>query len=174
MGVRIDLPFVLPALVVVACGGEIVGTKSTSDGGAPDGSTDDGTLSGPTDSSMSSEAVGPGGPEASTFGPAVVISGTGCLPESLVPDASGDVPCIILVTLAPSAAHSASREATACNEPDLGLSMPSSETLRAIRADQHRVWLSPPNSMHGVDPSTLATCEMHQIPYRAGSSCVGG
>ena len=88
-----------------------------------------------------------------------------CLPQPLNVDIHGHAPCLVLATL-PSA--SANGEA-ACNDAAQGMSVPDSSVLEPFRAEQHKAWLAANRA--GVDPSTLPTCEVRQIPYVANASC---
>jgi hypothetical protein len=86
-----------------------------------------------------------------------------CLPEPLQPDACGNVPCLILVTMP------ATKD---CSAP--GLSAPPSDILANFQKQQHEAWVS--TGSGGTDPSTLTTCQLQELsraPADAGVDCVG-
>jgi hypothetical protein len=88
-----------------------------------------------------------------------------CLPQPLNVDMSGHAPCLVLATL-PSA--SGNGEA-ACDNAAEGLGIPDASVLVPFQQEQHKAWLAARRP--GVDPSTLPTCEVTQIPYVANGSC---
>jgi hypothetical protein len=108
-----------------------------------------------------------------------VPTGMGKFPNCEAPGANCEVECLILATLAPGVAtNEASNETAACSQPAFGLSPPSTTDngvqagiLKTFRAAQHATYVNPPNSGKGIDPSTLATCFVNQIPYSQYSSC---
>jgi len=126
-----------------------------------------------------------GGPSDPLFGyrPAVTAIvnrlknalSTQCLPQQLSADTSGNVPCLVLATLADTPQNKVAFQSTVCANAKQGLSAATGDTelaiLKTFQTSQHAAWLAPPNSMHGTDPSTLATCLVNQIPFTPNGSC---
>jgi hypothetical protein len=90
------------------------------------------------------------------------LAGT-CLPQQLQPDSTGQVPCLVLITLPSGTGESA------CNGP--GLSVPESDVLSGFQAQQHASWVAAGGPTQGTaDPSTLPTCQVTQLPATALTS----
>ncbi len=89
-----------------------------------------------------------------------------CLPKALPIGAGGDVPCSVLVTLI---GQPAGGEATLCDSAQRGLSVPDGALLTSLRKEQHAAWVAAGSL--GPDPSSDATCVLHEIPYVKGGSC---
>ncbi len=96
-----------------------------------------------------------------------------CLPVALSVDPStGDVPCLVLVTLPLQGAENS------CNNPAQGLSVPSDAALAQVQAAPHAAWLATGGVSSGQpDPSSYPTCVLEQLTPQqfprdfAGGSC---
>ncbi len=71
------------------------------------------------------------------------------MPQKLTPDANGNVPCLILVTL----------PAGDCTGP--GLADVDPTLLARFRQSQHDTWTV--NGRPGTDPSLLPTCQLTEL-----------
>jgi hypothetical protein len=99
-----------------------------------------------------------------------------CLPQPLHPVMTStglQVPCLVLASLNNTPA---SEEATACNDPAQGLSVPAADVLSTFKTNAHAQYMT---AQTGTDLSTLATCEVNQISVSPGTdgnsgTCVGG
>jgi hypothetical protein len=92
-----------------------------------------------------------------------------CLPQPLVPDSTGKVPCLILATLGNVGAVAGDPEAECAK---FGLKVPDSDILAKFREAQ----AAEAKALGGdagaaFDETKYPVCEYEQIPEPAGSSC---
>jgi hypothetical protein len=90
-----------------------------------------------------------------------------CFPQPLAITNSGDgggqtVPCLVLATMPNTPANAAANEATVCDNPALGLSVPDPTVLQTFQQSQHQAFMS--GGAIGQDLSLFATCEVNQLP----------
>jgi hypothetical protein len=82
-----------------------------------------------------------------------------CLPQKLTPDmVTGDVPCLILVTLPTQGPE------TDCDKQNLGLAQPTSDVLTRFQAGPHSAWVTGGGAKQAApDPSSFPTCVLTEL-----------
>jgi hypothetical protein len=86
-----------------------------------------------------------------------------CVPQPLLQDTTGAVPCLVLVTMPQGSG--------AC-DASLNMRTPPSDVLGPFVSAQHADWLAAGGSQNGLpDPSTQTVCEIGQL---TGGSLAGG
>jgi hypothetical protein len=91
-----------------------------------------------------------------------------CLPQTLVADNQGQVPCLILATL-PSATDPNNPQADCSKYP--GYTQPDAQILAQFVAAAEVTWKA--NGSVGTEPKKLPTCQVGQLPQTAlsGGTC---
>jgi hypothetical protein len=88
-----------------------------------------------------------------------------CLPQKLIADQTGEVPCLILLTLTGSPG-----DESTCTQR--GFDIPDAAILAKFRQTQHSDYLANGGDKSGAqDPSTFPTCQLKQIVETPGASC---
>jgi hypothetical protein len=82
-----------------------------------------------------------------------------CLPQKLTTDpTTGDVPCLILVTL------STQGDETQCDTMGGAYAQPTADVLTRFRAAPHAAWVAAGGAKSGaLDPSTFPTCVLREL-----------
>jgi hypothetical protein len=89
-----------------------------------------------------------------------------CLPQPLTADQTGQVPCLVLLTLT----NANSADESICTQR--GFLIPDPDILAKFQSDQHSAWLAAGGSQSGTpDPAQEPVCQLQQIVKKAGDTC---